>query len=167
MDYVKSLYELCETLSREIEKANGKIRKANGELTAGDIEYIDKLTHSLKSVKATIAMIESEEGGSYDGYSNRRRYSREGRSYRRSYDGSYEGSYDGSYDGDTMYDDNAHDGSYARGRYAKRDSMGRYARDGYSRHANMVEELKDLMKDAPDDRTRKEMERLVQKMENM
>lgn len=162
MDYIKSLHELCETLSREIEKANAKIRKANGELTAGDIEYIDKLTHSLKSVKATIAMLEAEDGGSYD-YSGRRRYSRDSRSYRRSYDDSY----DGSYDDDTMYDDMAHDGSYGRGRYAKRDSMGRYSRDGYSRHANMVEELKDLMKDAPDDRTRKEMERLVNKMENM
>lgn len=162
MDYIKSLYELCETLSREIDKANAKIRKANGELTAGDIEYIDKLTHSLKSIKTTIAMMESEEGGSYDGYS-RRRYSRDSRSYRGSYDG---GAYDdGSYD-DGSYDDG---GSYARGRgrYAKRDSMGRYARDGYSRHANMVEELKELMQDAPDDRTRKEMERLVQKMENM
>ena len=164
MDYIESLHELCETLSREIDKANAKIRKANGELTAGDIEYIDKLTHSLKSVKTTLAMMEAEEGGSYDGsydgYSNRRRYSRDSRSYRRSYDGSYD-------DGDTQYDDMAHDGSYGRGRYAKRDSMGRYARDGYSRHANMVEELRDLMKDAPDDRTRKEMERLVQKMENM
>ena len=160
MDYMKNLYELCDTLSREIDKANAKIRKANGELTAGDIEYIDKLTHSLKSVKTTLAMMEAEDGGSYDGYSNRRHYSRDGGSYRRSYDGSYDG---------VAYDDAAYDdgGSYARGRYAKRDSMGRYARDGYSRHANMIEELRDLMKDAPDDRTRKEMERLVQKMETM
>ena len=159
MDYMKNLYELCDTLSREIDKANAKIRKANGELTAGDIEYIDKLTHSLKSVKTTLAMMEAEDGGSYDGYS-RRRYSRDGGSYRRSYDGSYD---------DMAYDDGSYDdgGSYARGRYAKRDSMGRYARDGYSRHANMVEELRDLMKDAPDERTRKEMERLVNKMETM
>lgn len=160
MDYIKSLYELCETLSREIDKANAKIRKANGELTAGDIEYIDKLTHSLKSVKTTLAMMEAEEGGSYDDYSGRR-YSRDSRSYRgRSYD-------DGSYD-DVAYDDMSNDGgSYARGRYAKRDRMGRYARDGYSRHANMMEELKSLMQDAPDERTRKELERLVNKMESM
>ena len=101
-------------------------------------------------------MIENEEmddGGGYDdGYSRMRGYSRDGGSYR----GSYEG------------------GSYARGRgrNANRDSMGRYSSRGYSRDGgysnagDMVDELRDLMNQAPDDQTRQEMQRLIQKMEN-
>lgn len=57
--------------------------------------------------------------------------------------------------------------SYARndgrGRaYARRDSMGRYSRTG-----NFAEELRELMADAPDEHTRKELERLAMKTENM
>ena len=66
-----------------------------------------------------------------------------GRSYRRSYDG---GSYRRSY---------------------RRDSMGRYSGEGYSRTGDMVDRLRELMADAPDDRTRQEIQRLVTKMESM
>lgn len=151
MDIMKELHEMCETLNRAIKEANEKIRTAGGKVSPGDMDFINKLTHSLKSVKATIAMLEDEEED--DGYSERysrnysgRRYSREGRSY--------------------------DDGSYARGRgsYAKRDSMGRYSsrysrNDGYSNHGDMVDDLRDLMNDAPDDATRQEMQRLIQKLE--
>lgn len=62
-------------------------------------------------------------------------------------------------------------GSYARGRgrNARRDSMGRYSREGgYSYGAeDMVQELRELMQDAPDDRTRQEFERFIQKIEQM
>lgn len=67
--------------------------------------------------------------------------------------GSYDGSYDGSY------------GRYStrrgRGRNARRDSMGRYSR------ANdmMVDELREMMNDAPDEQSRMEIERLINKME--
>lgn len=148
MDMNKDLLELCETLSRSIATANEKIRSAGGKLSTGDTEYIDRLTHSLKSVKAIMKM--DEEAEMDDGYSER---------YSRGYDrGSYRGSYN---DG----------GSYAmgrgRGRYANRDSMGRYSRDdGYSRGGNMADELRDLMNMAPDDQTRQEMQRLVAKLEN-
>lgn len=62
-------------------------------------------------------------------------------------------------------------GSYARGRgrNARRDAMGRYSsNDGYSRAADdMVQELRELMQDAPDDRTRQEFQRFIQKLEQM
>ena len=45
--------------------------------------------------------------------------------------------------------------SYARGR----DSMGRYSRDG------LADKLRELMGDAPDERTRMEIKRLIDKME--
>ena len=52
--------------------------------------------------------------------------------------------------------------------YARRDSMGRYSRDGgYSRHDDMIGELRYLMNDAKDDRTRMEFQRFIEKMEQM
>ena len=55
-------------------------------------------------------------------------------------------------------------GSY-RGR--RRDSMGRYTHDGYSRHGDVTEKLRRLADEAPDDVTRQEIHRLVAKMETM
>lgn len=49
-----------------------------------------------------------------------------------------------------------------RGSYAqRRDSMGRYSRDG------MADKLRELMHDAPDERTKDEIRRLADKMESM
>lgn len=147
MDYIKDLHELCETLSREIGETNEKIRKAGGKLSAGDLEYVDKLTHALKSVKATIAMMEDED----EGYSSHYPY--------------YMG---GSYDDGSMGGNRSMRGrSYAQ----RRDSRGRYSntnnRDGYSRDGGMVEELRELMQDAPDERTRQEFQRFISKIESM
>lgn len=42
-----------------------------------------------------------------------------------------------------------------------------YSREGYSRDGGMVEELRELMQDAPDDRTRQEFQRFIEKIERM
>ena len=145
---MKDLHELCETISRAIGTANEKIRSAGGKVSNADMEYIDRLTHSLKSIKTTVAMMEAEndDDGEYS-----ERYSRDGgRGYSRY--SMNRGSY----------------GDYARGRgtYAKRDSMGRYSSNGYGyAGGDMVDELRDLMKDAPNDQIRQEMQRLIEKME--
>ena len=142
MDYTKDLHEMCEILSRELSEANEKIRQAGGKMSGSDLDYVDKLTHALKSIKTTIAMMEADEGASG------RMYPYYGGSYN---DGSYNG---GSYRGRS---------SYARGRMnARRDSMGRYSGDD-----NIVAELRELMQDAPDEQTRKEFERFIQKIERM
>lgn len=150
MDYMNDLHELCETISHEIAEANEKIRAAGGKLSGGDYDTIDKLTHSLKSIKGVMQMMEDE-----DGYSGRmpddmggsyRMYSRDG--------GSYRGSYRG--------------GSYARGRgrNARRDSMGRYSSNGgYSRDGDLVDQLNALMQDAPNETIKREMQRLAEKIE--
>ena len=60
--------------------------------------------------------------------------------------------------------------SYARGRMnARRDSMGRYSSDSrYSMdNREIVKELRTLMNDAPDDRTRQEFRQFISKMEQM
>lgn len=52
--------------------------------------------------------------------------------------------------------------SYARDRNARRDSMGRYSRDD-----GMIADLRELMEDAPDEKTRMEFQRFIQKIEKM
>ena len=134
------LYELKEMLCKELEKY-GKEDK----LTAGSLDVVDKLSHSIKNLDKIIENYEDE------GYSNR------GGSYR---DGNYEGNMGGgSYRG----------GSYARGRgsNARRDSMGRYSNEGYSRADNLMDSLYGLMDDAPNDRVRQEMKKFVTKIEEM
>lgn len=79
MDYLKDLHETCETLSRELGEANEKIKRAGGKMSSGDLEYLDRLTHAIKSVKTTIAMMEAEDGGESGYYMPGRSYG--GRSY--------------------------------------------------------------------------------------
>jgi hypothetical protein len=140
MHNIEDLHELCETISREIGEANEKIRKAGGKLSAGDVDFVDKLTHTLKSLKTTIAMMEAEDGES----------------------GRYmPGMYRYSYGMDDSY--NRGD-SYRRGR----DSMGRYtSRRGYSYDDGMIEELRSLMENAPDEATKREFRQFIAKMEKM
>lgn len=62
-----------------------------------------------------------------------------------------------------VYADGRMDGRSSRRSY-KRDSMGRYSR-GYSRN-DLADKMRELMEDAPDDRTRQEIQRMVDKLEN-
>lgn len=146
-----NLYELKEMLCKELEEYGEK------ELTAGSLDVIDKLAHAVKNLHKIIEAYEEEEG-SYAGGSYRgSRYS-----YRNSYEqGNRGGSQGGSNRG----------GSYARGRgrNANRDSRGRYSSEqGYSRAMNdMVEQLRELEQQAPDEQTRMEIQRLMQKIEQM
>lgn len=128
MDIMKDLETLCDVISDKIAEKTRKIK--NGGMSDGDLETIDKLTHSLASVKKIMAFMEDE--GEYSGYYPM------GGSYRNSYRN-----------------------SYAR----KRDSMGRYSGErGYSRNA-LADKLRDLMMEAPDDRTRQEIQRMVDKLD--
>jgi hypothetical protein len=60
--------------------------------------------------------------------------------------------------------------SYARGRgsNARRDSRGRYSSRMYSGdNSMMLQELRELKEDAPDERTRMEFDKFIKKMESM
>ena len=61
------------------------------------------------------------------------------------------------------------DGSYGRQSYARRrDSMGRYSSRGYSMGADeMVTELRGMMNDAPDEMTKREFQKFINKIESM
>lgn len=129
-----ALYDLKEMLCKELEEYGKK-----GELSAGTLDIVDKLAHTIKNLDKIIEVYEEEDYSNYGG---------------------------GSYTGTMMHGRGA---SYARGRgrNARRDSMGRYSGEGYSRTGDMVDRLRELMADAPDDRTRQEIQRLVTKMESM
>lgn len=63
-----------------------------------------------------------------------------------------------------MYGNGYNGGSYRRGR----DSMGRYtSRRGYSYDDGMIEELRSLMENAPDERTKAEFRQFISKIEKM
>lgn len=63
-------------------------------------------------------------------------------------------------------DGRGRDGRSYRGSYAqRRDAMGRYSREDYS--MAMAEDLRDMMKDAPDQQTRQEIQRIVSRLEQM
>ena len=110
------------------------------EISGGDLEVIDKLAHATKNV---YKIMESKEEMMEDGYSNR------GNSY-------------------VMNGGNYRGNSYARGRNARRDSMGRYSSErGYSRDAeDMIEQLKDMERTAMDERTRSRIHSLIAEFEN-
>ena len=75
----ESLERLCKIIERQIEKAVDTLDREGGKLPANDAEYLDKLTHTLKSIKTTLAM---EGYGSSERRDSMGRYtSRDGSSY--------------------------------------------------------------------------------------
>lgn len=137
MEYMKDLENLCDSLSEQLSDMS---RKAKNGMSSGDLDTIEKLTHSLASVKK-IMKIMKEDDGEYSGWYPM--------------GGAYADGRDGSYNR----------GSYARGRGQRRDGMGRYSGEyGYSRN-DLADKMRELMRDAPDDRTRQEIQRMVEKLE--
>ena len=134
---MKALHDLKEMLEQEIKEISNK-----GELTAGSLDTVDKLTHSLKSIETIIAM--SGDEGEYS-----QRGGRGGNSY--SDGGNMGGGYSGYYP------------RYAYARNQRRSSNGRYSRDD-GREA-MIEKLEDMMEDAPDEMSREAIRRCVEQME--
>lgn len=155
MEKTEMLHELCKELMKELETVNEKISRAGG-MSAGDLETVDKLTHAIKSLKTTIAMMEADDDGGYSGrYMMPRYYG--GMSYA-------DGRSDGR-GGSRSYNDGR---SYARGRMnAQRDSMGRYSRgDGYSYADGMEEmlgELEDMLPELSGDK-RSKAQRLIDEL---
>ena len=109
-----------------------------------EIDSVYKLIDIAKDIYCIWKYEEDDDEMSYDG-----------RSYR---------SYDGSYDG--------YSNARGRGRNAKRDSIGRYSREGnrsygrYSRDGKQeyIEHLREMMEDAPDDQTRQSIQRMIEQM---
>lgn len=149
------MHDLKDLLCAELEDYAEKGKKS-GKMSMGDLETVHKLTDTVKNIMK-IDVLKEEAGYSEDGT-----YMGEGRIYGTSYDmGS----------------------SYARGRYAKRDGMGRYSRDDgmmhrdgrmggmrgrYSRDTakeHMMAQLEDMMEDAEKPAEREAIKRCMQALE--
>lgn len=140
------MHKLEQIKDEVIEKIESTY-KDHSNLEPAVLDYLDKLAHFGKNLGKLCES--NDEGFSMRSY-------RDGMSRGRSYEGSYEG---GSFGGE----------AYARGRRnARRDSMGRYSREeGYSRGTwDMVDQIEDLIREAPDEQTRQELQRIAGKMRN-
>ena len=144
----KDLYELKKML---VDLLNEYSQKR--DLSSNSLQMIDTLAHACKNVCKIIEFCEQEDMG---GMSNSRDRSYYGGGSNRSYD---DGSY--GYDGDGSYGSYYGDGmSNRRGRAAN----GRFvSRDG----SDMARQLREMMNRAPDEHTRRELQHIVDKMENM
>lgn len=142
------IYELKEMLCEELEKYGAK-----EDLKAGELEIVDKLAHTVKNLGKIIEMYE-DEGGEYSGRYNG------GMSYQRGGRGGQGGGSNRSY---------ARGNGRGRGSNARRDSMGRYSSErGYSRAVeDMADQLRDLMEESPNEAVRRDIERLVKKIDQM
>lgn len=132
MEYMHELKEmLCEELEHIAEK---------GELTAGSLETIDKLTHSIKSI-ATIMAMEDSDYSYADGNMNRNM--NRGGSYAQRRD--------------------------SRGRYSRRNSYARSGRrNGYSRDEEtdkMVDKLEKMMEQTQDPNVKQAIEQAIDTIE--
>lgn len=151
------IYKLKDMLCKELEEYGER-----SQLDSNSLNMVDTLAHALKNVDKVIEYKEmddyseamSREGMSRDGMSRdgmSRGYSRGsiedgmGHYYWPQYTRYSERSMDG-------------DGSY---RYSRRMS-----RNGYSGN-DMVEQLRDMMDEVQDESTRKDLQRLISKMEKM
>lgn len=136
------LYELKEKLIDELAEYGTK------EMSAGTLDVVDKLAHAVKNLCKIIEEAEySEAGESYEGGS----YAQGGGGRGGGGGGSSRAMRGGSY---TM--------ARGRGRSSRRNSMGSYASDD-----GLVEELRGLLEEAPDQRTKMELEKFIRKMEQM
>ena len=167
MDYMHDLKDLlCAELKDYAEKG-----KRSGELSKADVEVIDTVLNSVKNIYKIDKYKEETEG-----YSEAGTYMGEGRIYGTSYD-------------DGMHREGGYSYARGRGRYAKRDSMGRYSsrggmsydddmsyarggrggnRGGYSRDDGkhyMMGELERLMEKASTHTEREALEKCMQALE--
>lgn len=142
-----------EQIKEEVIEKIESTYKDHSNLEPAVLDYLDKLAHFGKNLGKLCEP--NDEGFSMRSY-------RDGMSRGRSYEGSYE---DGSFGGE----------AYARGRRnARRDSMGRYSgeggysrEDGYSRGTwDTVDKIEDLIREAPDEQTRQELQRIAGRMRN-
>lgn len=145
------LYELKEKLMDRLKEYGSK------EISSGSLEIIDKLTHTIKNLCKIIETYEEEaEGGS----SERRGVRRYRRGYYRDGGSSYDDDGGSSYDGDSSYEGGSS--------YDRRDSRGRYSRNNYyNAKDDMADKLRELMEQAPDEKSKQEIRKVMQKLEQM
>lgn len=137
------MHKLMEYICDELEEIERKAEK-EGKLSGTEIEYADKLLNMKKNLLKAEDLYEESDysmaGGSYARNNPNRMGNRGGRSYARGGRG---------------------------GRRGGANQYGSYAMEGdYSRATeDMVEDLRELMQDAPDEHIKQEFQRFIRKIE--
>lgn len=133
--------KLCRYVDRELEEYENKVANG-GKLSRTEIEDGKNLAKFKMALLTNEAMENEGYSGDWDGIT-------------------YEG-------GRMMNRRNGMSGARGRGSNAKRDRMGRYSSEGdYSRaeaKEDFMEKVYDLMDEAPDEHTRKKIERFASEM---
>lgn len=127
---------LKELKESAIDEMVSYAEKKNGKMEMSDWEVIDTLAHSAKNLCKTIDALEGKSEMAYVG-----QYYNDGYSDRGSY----------------MYPE----AGRGRGSNANRDSMGRYSSHGDP----SLDRLYDMMRTAPDERTRMAYQKAIDEME--
>ena len=144
------LYELKEKLMKELGEYS-----QNGKYSKEDSEVMKNLSGTIDHICNIVERADEEEysqrGGRY-AYDN----GNQGGGMGGNRGGSYRGGYSRNYGGGNAY-------ARGRGAGARRDSMGRYSREGGT--DQMVEQLEELMQDAPNEQIRQQIQQLVQQIE--
>jgi hypothetical protein len=133
------MHKLCEYIDEELMELEQKV-KSSGKLSAGEVEYGDKLAHFKKCLLTNEAMEDSYSEEYEGGMSNTNGRSRGGRG--RSYEG-------------RSYED-----GMSNARNTKRNSMGRYSRDGF------MDKLMEMRETAPNEKSRRAIEKMIDELEN-
>ena len=135
---MKTLYDLKDMLCDELDEIGKK-----GEMSAGDLETVHKLTDTIKNIDK-IEMLEEDDGYSRDGD-----WEMEGR---------------GSYNRGSSYRGRKRD---SMGRYSRTGRM--YPDRVYSRDSakdRMMEHLEDMMQEAGSEKEREAIRRCMNQLEN-
>ena len=141
---MQTYYDLKKMLCKELDDIT--YRSKNGRIeNEHDLDIIDKLTHSIKSLETVIAMKEAQDEGE-SGYTMPH------------------------YMGDRRFVDRSNrDDDRMSNRMGRRgrSNMRRSNTDGYSRHTEdeMIEDLRDLMAEAKDEHTRIKFQRFIEDLE--
>lgn len=139
------MYDLCDTVEKELEMLNEKVRRSGGEMSPSDSEHLRDLTQSLMNIKCIIAKIEGKED---------------------EYSGNYYGDGGMSMRGGSGRRGRSRD---SMSRESSRESSRGYAMDGmgYTREdakEDFRKEVERLMHKAPDERSRMKFERFLDDM---
>lgn len=160
MEYEKLKNILCTEIDETIES----IMK-EGKMSMSDLEVLDKLTHSLKSVITTMAM--EENGYSYNnsgarGRGGMGRYAYEGGNSGRYYEGGNSGRYYEGGNSGRYYDGGGYSGRrYYEGGYSGR----RNSRDEGKSY--MIQQFEKLMSDVSSQEEQEVLQSAINRLKNM
>lgn len=152
------MHKVREMLCSELDKMAQKGKLAN----TADVQLVDWLTHSIKSIDTIEAM--EEAGYGEDGYSNARgRYAKRDSMGRYSRNDGYSRDYhDGGYSRDSGYSERYDGRDYSRDGSSYRGGRYSYA-DGKE---DMMHKMREMMENAPNEQEREKMRHMMEQMQS-